>query len=301
MLQHPRCPLCHGPTRPYVSGTISPSAFFDTENTYRIAEGAGPARLDIYRCDQCGHGFTPLDIGPDVIEKWYATRAPDTVYLQDLPARKRTAQRILAEVERLHGTRGDLFDIGAGPGIFLSEAVKRGWHVRGVESASWAVKYGQASLGVSTLRQATIASLASEASDSVDVITALDVIEHLVDPEFLVQEVSRILRPRGVLVLTTPRFDSTLARVMGSRWYCIFPAHIHLFTKTSLSTLLGKFHLTPVVDRSHTRYLSLPYLWYRLRTFLGQKADPPPEKTRAGPALPVNFGDEFELYARKRS
>lgn len=298
MLQHPRCPLCHGETTLYASGTLTPAAYFQETQTYQIAAGNDTARLDVYRCRVCGHGFTPLDIGSDVIERWYATRSPDTVYLQDLPARKRTAQRILQKVERLRGTRGDLFDIGAGPGIFLSEAAKRGWHVRGIESAEWAVEYGQRTLGVPTLRQATIASLLSEPSASMDVITAFDVIEHLVHPEFLVREASRILRPGGLLVLTTPRFDSLLARVMGRRWYCIFPAHIHLFTRTSLSTLLRRFQLTPVVARSHTRYLSIPYLWHRLQVFLGRRVTPSSNHAGTTSIVPVNFGDAFELYAR---
>jgi SAM-dependent methyltransferase len=49
---------------------------------------------------------------------------------------------------------------------------------------------------------------------SVDAVTLLDVIEHVADPEEVVAEIHRVLRPGGILVLTTPhkglleRFDS---------------------------------------------------------------------------------------------
>jgi ubiquinone/menaquinone biosynthesis C-methylase UbiE len=41
--------------------------------------------------------------------------------------------------------------------------------------------------------------------ESFDLVTMLAVIEHVKDPEFVISEVARVLRPKGRLILTTPK------------------------------------------------------------------------------------------------
>lgn len=67
-----------------------------------------------------------------------------------------------------------------------------------------------------------------------DVVLALDVIEHLVDPAAALRELAARLAPGGLLVLTTPRWDSLAARLFRGRWRAIFPAHLFYFTARSL-------------------------------------------------------------------
>ena len=46
------------------------------------------------------------------------------------------------------------------------------------------------------------------ADNSVDAVTAMDVLEHLTDPRTLIREAHRVLRPGGYLVLATPNLAS---------------------------------------------------------------------------------------------
>jgi len=69
------------------------------------------------------------------------------------------------------------------------------------------------------------------ASTSLDVVTAMDVLEHLVDPARLVHEIYRVLRPGGYCVLATPNLAS---------WHNIFALVLGFqpFSGPNLTTML---------------------------------------------------------------
>ena len=292
------CPQCQGPTSLYDKGTCTPRQFFSTTSGYQIAAGQIRERLPIYVCRVCGHGFTPLGVEPSQISRWYHATAPDFTFVAQEKARRRTARAILHWAEGYTPAKGRLLDIGAGPGIFVSEAARRGWSAMGLEPSTWAVRYGQEHFGIE-MKLGETAALQEVPPNSCDVVTLFDVIEHVADPRALIEAAAAIVRPGGLLVLTTPRFDSLLARIMGRRWYCIFPAHIQYFTQRSLFALLQSAGFSILLHRTHTRYLSGHYIWQRLVAWLTGKSGTPAVSTHPL-ILPVNFGDEFEVYARKQ-
>ncbi len=80
---------------------------------------------------------------------------------------------------------------------------------------------------------------------SVDICFAFELIEHLDEPAELLREVRRVLRPRGVLLLSTPNTRSLTAwtgrvlyAVLGRRWNAWDDSHRHLFSPSELTGLL---------------------------------------------------------------
>lgn len=53
-------------------------------------------------------------------------------------------------------------------------------------------------------------------ASSFDGVVSIETIEHLENPWFFLREVSRVLRPGGFLVLTTPNVSSVFSRVLAA-------------------------------------------------------------------------------------
>ncbi len=87
-----------------------------------------------------------------------------------------------------------------------------------------------------------------------DIITCLQVIEHLTNPEHLIEEISRILKPDGLLILSTPNLASIGSRLRllfglyphqlspCEKWH--FGNHYRLFTVPALKVVLERNKFT---------------------------------------------------------
>lgn len=108
---------------------------------------------------------------------------------------------------------GCLLDVGCGVGNIAVELQKYGFEVFGIDFSSVAINQAHES-GVN----AKVCDVDREGipfdNDYFDVIWAGDVIEHVYDPIFLLKEVFRTLKPKGVLLLTTPNVMTIKQRLI---------------------------------------------------------------------------------------
>jgi 2-polyprenyl-6-hydroxyphenyl methylase/3-demethylubiquinone-9 3-methyltransferase len=109
------------------------------------------------------------------------------------------------ERARLPGKR--VVDVGCGGGILSEGLCQRGAHVMGIDM-------GEAPLSVAKLhgietgieieyRQMTVEALAEEQAGSFDVVTCLEMLEHVPDPGSVIKACERLLKPGGHLFLST--------------------------------------------------------------------------------------------------
>jgi|SRR6267143_3248901 len=81
-----------------------------------------------------------------------------------------------------------------------------------------------------------------------DIISCIEVIEHIPYPRAVIELLGRSLKPGGLLILTTGNLDCPLARLQGIRFaYCIPEIHVSLFNPALLSRLYREVGLTPIL------------------------------------------------------
>ncbi|HEV7682007.1 MAG TPA: methyltransferase domain-containing protein [Pyrinomonadaceae bacterium] len=129
-----------------------------------------------------------------------------------------------------------ILDLGCGNGTLLHFLRESGFNsISGVDNSPEQTEQAKL-LGLTQVRHADVSAfLASEASESYDVITALDIIEHLTKVELLdlADEVYRTLAPGGRWIIHAPNAEG----FMGSRIRYADLTHEQAFTPASISQL----------------------------------------------------------------
>jgi SAM-dependent methyltransferase len=93
-----------------------------------------------------------------------------------------------------------------------------------------------------------------------DLIVAIEVIEHLQRPCETLKELRKLLKPAGLLFLTTPNATGLRARVRGPRWDAfVHPGHLMVFAPRTLERALETAGVHPYLrPRWVIRYSSNP-------------------------------------------
>ncbi|HOF88872.1 MAG TPA: class I SAM-dependent methyltransferase [Armatimonadota bacterium] len=130
-----------------------------------------------------------------------------------------------------------IVDLGCGTGAFLDALASLGDAV-GVDSAPEAVAYS-ARRGVS-VRPGALPDHLPLSPDSADLVTLLDVLEHLEDDAAGLRAAARLLRPGGLLLCTVPAFEWLWSG------HDTLHAHRRRYTRAGLRALLVDAGLAPV-------------------------------------------------------
>lgn len=145
-----------------------------------------------------------------------------------------------------------LLDIGFGAGTILQIASEQKWQAFGIEVSAPAVEHAK-KLGFEVFHG--VLEAAKYPDDYFDVITASEILEHLPEPQKLLDEVARILRPDGLFWATTPSAKSLAYRLVGIDWSVLYPPeHIQLFSKAGMRKMLNNSGFSKV--RLHTHGLN---------------------------------------------
>ena len=196
----------------------------------RTLRGYESARL--VRCGECRFVFSGAVPTAAELREHYETYGRDD-YLSPL-----TARRYHELLDRFEPARVNnrILDVGCGVGHFPGIARERGWDVYGTELTDRAVKLC-ARKGI-TMHQGAL-DPSNYRPDFFDIITSIETIEHMNNPVEDASRMAAVLRPRGLLYLTTPNFNSLSRRLLKGRWNIIeYPEHLSYYTPATITALL---------------------------------------------------------------
>jgi len=195
--------------------------------------------LEIVRCLSCRSDYCPY-------MPWYTSERYYVDYyshhgLDEPPVVIKRLKEITGGFSKYRKTNR-LLDVGCGAGLLLQAARENGWDAQGVDVSISSVEHVR-SLGFEVLHgELDKLQLAGE---QFDVITAAEIVEHLFDPVTVLKEAHRLLRPGGLLWVTTPHAQSIAARVMKLDWRIVCPPeHLQWFSVKGLRIALKRagFH-----------------------------------------------------------
>jgi SAM-dependent methyltransferase len=200
----------------------------------RFAAVGSKNGYEVRRCGDCRSLYAATT--PDSAAESYADYYHEG-NLEVPPIVRRRLAEIVETLESFRATNRWL-DVGCGAGALLDAAANAGWHASGTEVAPEAVD--RLAARGRTVFEGDLAELPL-AQDAYDVVSLVEVIEHVADPLAVMRRVEELLRPGGVAFITTPHGRGISARLLGTRWTFVCPPeHLQLFSRAGLGVLLRR-------------------------------------------------------------
>jgi len=228
----------------------------------------GPLReqlpvLKLCRCSECGCLWANDARQHDEILMNAYERIPDSYF--DSEGTQPRYIRFYRSLERLmkETVAGrTILDVGCGDGSFLS-ALSDDWIKTGLEPS----RCGAALSRKKNLEVVCATPDACAESNKFDLVSALDVIEHVIDPHSFLESLKKHLKPDGALLLLTGDSNSYPARTAGERWsYLRWCGHISIFSEFGLRKLLDSHGLEIVTwERCEHPSSAGPIAWWRVQ------------------------------------
>lgn len=219
----------------------------------------------VVRCVRCGLVFSsPRPVAEDIEEEY--CRVEDLMYSLEIAGRLKTFNRNVRNLSRF-SLPGRLLDIGSSMGAFVHMARQNHWDAQGIEPSLWCAGKAKELFGLD-IRQGTYKQAEGLGKDF-DVVTMWDVIEHVDDPGAALRACHSILKPGGILALSTVDIGSYYARLMGKRWPWLMKMHIYYFNRRIMRRYLETcgFQVLGMSVYKHT--ISMRYLIYKLKAMGG--------------------------------
>jgi 2-polyprenyl-3-methyl-5-hydroxy-6-metoxy-1,4-benzoquinol methylase len=224
------CPICDKTeTKRY----LSTKDFFLTQE-----------KFDIVQCTNCNFLFT--DPIPKIEHLYRYYDSPEyTSHGLKKPSLTGRIYQIIRKINiknkynliNKHQNDGHILDVGCGTGELLKYFKNKGWSATGIEPADVARDYAIEKHGLDVYAEAKLLEFNN---DTFDVISMWHVLEHVYHLNDRLEQLKRVLKTNGYLVIAVPNIESYDAAYYGQYWAGLdVPRHLYHFSKQTLSRLIS--------------------------------------------------------------
>jgi 2-polyprenyl-3-methyl-5-hydroxy-6-metoxy-1,4-benzoquinol methylase len=206
--------------------------------------------FEIWECGKCTLRFTQHVPPAEEIGPYYQSES----YISHTDTRKGLVNRLYHVVrgitlkskqrliEKVTGKKsGQLLDVGAGTGAFLHHMRKQGWLVEGLEPDHSARTRAEQQYQLVLLPSDYLFKLEPA---SKDVITLWHVLEHVHRLQDYMEQLKKLLKPGGRLIIAVPNYTSGDAQQYGATWAAYdVPRHLYHFSPKAMKQLIQQHGL----------------------------------------------------------
>ena len=232
-LHYTQCPICQSE---------------NIRKVFMVADhSVSNEEFSIYHCDNCQARFTQdipkeEDIGRYYDSEEYISHSnTDQGIINQLyqQVRKYTLNQKRRRIELLtRSGSGSLLDIGCGTGEFAGIMKNSGWRVVGLEPDSEARRQA---LQIQKIEAYPSQHLFELEEGDYDVVTMWHVLEHVHQLHEYLDQIKKVLKPKGYLVIAVPNYTSPDAQHYGAYWAAYdVPRHLYHFSPHSMKVLMEK-------------------------------------------------------------
>ncbi len=292
LLERNSCPLCNNSDiKLFQNGSINPETL--TSDNFKITDNAYGSLWTFCKCQSCKFVFSNPYVSEDSIVEFYS-HLEDAEYSEEAQGRSRNFHSIVKKLEKIKKPDKSILDIGAASGIFLNIAKKEGYKISGIEPSEYLVSEANKKFNIKIFN-GIIENYQS--NDKYSVISLLDIIEHLVDPDKFIKNIDKFIKAEGILVIVTPDIDSITAKIFKRKWWHYRIAHINFFNLSSIQYLLRNNNYEIIKKKRYTWNFSLFYILTRI--FPKLKNSTKLQVILKKINIKLQLFDSWEIYARK--
>jgi 2-polyprenyl-3-methyl-5-hydroxy-6-metoxy-1,4-benzoquinol methylase len=241
-VEHPlidKCPSC---------GSPSSKSFLELTDLFLTQE-----EFTLSKCEECTLVYTrhvPINVGTYYKSDEYISHSEKKTLLSTVYKR---VQEITLESKRKLVNRfasgNNLLDYGAGKGDFSSHMIASGFTVTGYEPDPDARTLAREKNNLSL-----VDSITHIPKNSIDAITMWHVLEHIPNPNVVLQQLLLKLKKNGTLIIAVPNYNSFDAEYYGKFWAAYdVPRHVTHYGVDSMRSLL---------DRNGLRIFQTNPMWF---------------------------------------
>ena len=182
---------------------------------------------------------------------------------------------------------GKILDAGCGPGFFLAE-INKEWGKYGIELSKFNVDYINDSFSDINVQVGSLEKLPYE-DNFFDIVYSFQVMEHVFEPVKIFKEFSRVCKPDGKIIISTPNIDSFCSKRFKGNYRLLGAPHVIMWspiTMKHLFKLIGFEVVKEYYPFFKTEYFTLKNL---IRLLNKRNVSPP------------FYGNEMNLYAKRIS
>lgn len=170
----------------------------------------------------------------------------DTIYTEEELEHKNLESKISLHALENHVKKGSeklsLVEFGCGEGFFLNQAASAGWDVQGVDFSKFGVEKWHPHLMEHFIVGDSYDYLKKcEANDKkFNVCVLRNVLEHMIDPVFFLNNLKKILKPDGIILITVPNDYSPIQKLamelkhIDKEFWFAPPDHLYYFNTTNI-------------------------------------------------------------------